>query len=124
MGFGAVGINAISSMNTAVKEIQRRMGDKSKLEQMSFKELNQVISTAGTITNKAQQAIESMARAERYILRHPLEDGTPEDDDMAEMTAEDAKIVLENLTKSLNSSMRIIKGKPDVVATQEEDIDD
>lgn len=125
MGFGAVGINAISTMNTAVKEIQRRMSDKELLQdKLSLKDLNQIIATAGSIANKAQQAVESMARAERYILRHPLEDGAPEDDDIAEMTPDDAKVILENLTKSLNSSMKIIKGKPDIVATQEAEDDD
>jgi len=124
MGFGAVGINAISTMNTAVKEVQRRVTDKEVLQKLSLKELNQIIATAGAVANKAQQAVESMARAERYILRHPLEDGTPEDDDIADMTPDDAKVILENLTKSLNSSMRIIKSKPEVVATQDTEDDD
>lgn len=124
MGFGAVGINSVNAMNIAVKEISKRVGDPSKLQGMSLKELNQIIVTAGSVASKAQQAVESMARAERYIMRHPLEDGISEDDDVADMTAEDAKVVLENLTKSLNASMRIIKKTPDIVATQSEDQDE
>lgn len=124
MGFGAVGIGAINVMNSAVGEIQRRVRDEDKLKNLSLKELNQIIATAGSITNKAQQAVESMARAERYILRHPLEDGVSEDDDTEDMSPDDAKIILENLTKSLNSSMRIIKGKPEVVSEQKDEDDE
>lgn len=124
MGFGAVGIGAINVMNSAVGEIQRRVKDEDRLKNLSLKELNQIIATAGSITNKAQQAVESMARAERYILRHPLEDGVSEDDDTEDMSPDDAKIILENLTKSLNSSMRIIKGKPEVVSEQKDEDDE
>lgn len=124
MGFGAVGINSVNVMNVAVGEIGKRVRDPAQLKELSLKELNQIITTAGSVASKAQQAVESMARAERYILRHPLEDGVSEDDDVAGMTADDAKIVLENLTKSLNASMKIIKKSPDIVATQVEETDD
>ncbi len=118
MGFGAVGINSVNAMNIAVGEISRRVKSPEQLKEMSLKELNQIITTAGSVASKAQQAVESMARAERYILRHPLEDGVSEDDDVADMSADDAKVVLENLTKSLNASMKIIKKTPDIVAVQ------
>lgn len=124
MGFGAVGINSVNAMNIAVGEISRRVKSPEQLKEMSLKELNQIITTAGSVASKAQQAVESMARAERYILRHPLEDGVSEDDDVADMSADDAKVVLENLTKSLNASMKIIKKTPDIVAVQTGEDDD
>jgi hypothetical protein len=124
MGFGAVGINSVNIMNIAVGEIGKRVKDPEQLKSMSLKELDRIIATAGSVTSKAQQAVESMARAERYILRHPLEDGIAEDDDVADMSPEDAKTVLENLTKSLNASMKVIRGTPEVVAVQTRETDD
>lgn len=123
-GFGAVGIQAISVLSTTIGEINTRVKDKEKLNKMSLKELNAIINATGSITNKAQQAIESMARAERYILRHPLEDGVSEDDDLEGMTSDDAMVILQNLTKSLTAVAKITKNNPEVVSTQENEVPD
>ena len=115
MGFGAVGINSINVMSIAVGEINKRVRDPEQLQGLSLKELDRIIVTAGGVASKAQQAVESMARAERYILRHPLEDGVSEDDDVADMTADDAKIILENLNKTLSASMKVLRRPPEVI---------
>ena len=65
-----------------------------------------------------------MARAERYILRHPLEDGVSEDDDVADMSADDAKVILENLSKTLSASMKVLKKDLDIVHTQTDEHED
>ena len=124
MGFGAAGINSVNVMNTAVAEIGRRVKNPEKLGEMSLKELNSIILTAGSVASKAQQAVESMARAERYILRHPLEDGVSEDDDVADMSADDAKVILENLSKTLSASMKVLKKDLDIVHTQTDEHED
>lgn len=119
MGFGAVGINAISALNSAVDEVKRRTKDAGLMQKLSLKELNQIIQTGTTVVSKAQQAIEAMAKAERYILRHPLEDGESEDDDMESMTTDDAMIVLQNLNRSLSAVTKIVRQNPEVVSVQD-----
>lgn len=108
LGFGTVGVRLLGTMDLAAKKLDSRV--KEDLEGMSNKELRETIMVLGTAVQRAQGAIESSAKAERYMARHEIR-RTVDDDDLEDLDSEGAMTILKNLQSSLNS----ITGKGKVV---------
>lgn len=98
LSFGSVGLKLLSTIRKAADHLDVRL---DAADNISTKELRNIIQTAGATVSKAQSAIESMARAERFIARNPLEGGDEEVDDLADLNSEQALLLLTNLSKQL-----------------------
>lgn len=113
-GFAVVGQGLLLTMGKAANELRARV--EKNAEDLSVRELQQIIQTTGTAVGKAQSAIESMARVERFMDRHELSDAEENKDDLEGLDPEGAKLILENLKRTLDSqvktySKRVIDGE-------------
>ncbi|TXH57451.1 MAG: hypothetical protein E6Q97_04420 [Desulfurellales bacterium] len=99
LGFSGTAMQLLKSMQRAAAELDKRLVD--NLEDLSFKELREVIQVTGSTVVKAQSAVEAMVKTERYVMRHPLDLSEEEQDDLAELDPDGAKRILENLSKSV-----------------------
>ena len=89
----------LKTMQTAAKELDTRVSRSP--EDLTIKDLQQIIQVTGTTVVKAQTAVEAMVKTERYVMRHPLDDGSEQTDELDSLDATGAKQILENLSKSI-----------------------
>lgn len=101
------GVNTISLLDTLLSEVKRRStlakDDSLSLQRMSNKDLTGLVGRLTNVALSGQEAVEKMARAERWMARHPLD--TPDDggDDTDNMSTEDAEKILKNMADQLKS---------------------
>lgn len=107
-GFAMVGTRLVATMGLAASELHDRVEKGAK--NMTVKELRDVVQTTGTAVSKAQQALEAMARVERFMERIPLDSGE-EKSDLADIDPAGALLILENLKKTLDSQIRGASGR-------------
>jgi len=117
-------MHLLKSMRRAAEELDKRLAD--GIEDMTLKDLQSVIQTTGTTVAKAQSAVEAMVKTERYVMRHPLDLTEEEQDDLEELDADGAKMILENLSKSIHHiSKKFAREQPiDVPADSVEVVSD
>lgn len=109
LGFSAVALQGLRVMNNAMGELGKR-----EVEGQSVEQLQKTITTCSSAVGKAQSAIESMARAERWIMRHPLDLDEEKGDDLDGIDAEGAKQILENLKGQIDHTVKLF-GKRRIV---------
>jgi len=97
--FGGVGVSLLSTMSKAAKNLDERVTAEG--HKMSTKELRETIQVLGGAIQRSQSAMEAAAKTERYMTRHTLELGDQEGDDLDDLSPESAKLLLNNLAKSL-----------------------
>lgn len=124
LGFSGTAMHLLKSMRRAAEELDKRLAD--GIEDMTLKDLQSVIQTTGTTVAKAQSAVEAMVKTERYVMRHPLDLTEEEQDDLEELDADGAKMILENLSKSIHHiSKKFARERPiDVPADSVEVVSD
>jgi hypothetical protein len=99
LGFSGAALQLLKTMQTAAKELDGRVSRSP--EDLTIKDLQQIIQVTGTTVVKAQTAVEAMVKTERYVMRHPLDDGSENADELEGLDATGAKQILENLSKSI-----------------------
>ena len=108
--FSAAGLDMLEVMREATGALKARLKNP---KEVSTRELLGTIQTAGKTISMAQRSVEGMARAERWILRHPLETGEEgQEDDLAGLDGEGAKRILANLSKQLSHTAKQLRGNP------------
>lgn len=100
LGFSGTAMQLLKSMRRAAEELDNRLSE--GIEDMTIRDLQNVIQVTGTTVAKAQSAVEAMVKTERYVMRHPLDLTEEEQDDLADLDADGAKRILENLSKSIH----------------------
>lgn len=99
LGFSGAAMQLLKTMQTAAKELDSRVSRSP--DDLTIKDLQQIIQVTGTTVVKAQTAVEAMVKTERYVMRHPLDDSNEQADDLDSLDATGAKQILENLSKSI-----------------------
>lgn len=99
LGFSGAAMQLLKTMQTAAKELDSRVSGSPG--DLTIKDLQQIIQVTGTTVVKAQTAVEAMVKTERYVMRHPLDDGSEQTDELDSLDATGAKQILENLSKSI-----------------------
>lgn len=99
LGFSGAAMQLLRTMQTAAKELNSRV--EGHAEDLTLRDLQQIIQVTGTTVVKAQNAVEAMVKTERYVMRHPLDDENDRGDDLEGLDAAGAKMILENLSKSI-----------------------
>lgn len=118
--FSAAGLDMVQVMNEATLVLRARLKNPKTL---TTRELLGTIQTTAKTVSMAQRSVEGMARAERWILRHPLETGDEgSEDDLADIDAEGAKRILANLSKQLSHTARQLRGSPIVGEASGEEV--
>lgn len=102
MGFGGVAMRLVRVMDDATRKLEEKLKGESA-DDMSFKELQSIISTAGSSIQRASASMEVAARLERLWMRSPLEDEDNGETDDREISAEEAKTKLENVMKAIGA---------------------
>lgn len=100
MGFGSVSLRLVSVMDAATRKLEEKVKN-TPADHFTVKDLQGVISTAGATIQRASASMEVAARLERLWMRSPLESEENGDTDDQIVSAEEAKIKLENVMKSL-----------------------
>lgn len=99
LGFSGAAMQLLRTMQTAAKELNTRVEEHA--EDLTLRDLQQIIQVTGTTVVKAQNAVEAMVKTERYVMRHPLDDDGDKGDDLDGLDSAGAKMILENLSKSI-----------------------
>lgn len=117
--FSAATLHLVEITERVAKDLKKKVESQ---DEMTMKDIGNVLRLTGSTIHKAQSAIGTMAKVERYIHRHPLDDGGVEEDDLAGLDAEGAKQILTNLQRSLNAAVK--KTTPIDTQAVEEDPDE
>ena len=99
LGFSGAALRLLTTMQATAKELDSRV--RNDVEDLTIKDLQQILQVTGTTVAKAQTAVEAMVKTERYVMRHPLDDDSGPGDDLEGLDAAGAKMILENLSKSI-----------------------
>lgn len=102
MGFGGVAMRLVRVMDDATRKLEEKLKTE-KASEMSYKELQGIISTAGSSIQRASASMEVAARLERLWMRSPLETEENGETDDREIGAEEAKVKLENVMKAISA---------------------
>lgn len=97
--FGGVAISLVTTLSKTAMILDERV--KTEGTKMSTKELRETIQITSGAISRAQGAMEAAAKTERYMTRHSLDTGSSDGDDLDDLDAESAKLLLNNLAKSL-----------------------
>jgi len=117
LGFSSAALRGLSVMNAAMAELGSR-----DVTKQTVSELQKTITTCSSAVGKAQSSIEAMARAERWIMRHPLDINEEKGDDLDGLDAEGARQILENLKGQIDNTVRLFGKKPIVAETSGEEV--
>lgn len=117
MGFSSVALHGLRVMSSAMVELGAR-----EAKEQTIGELQKTITTVSSAVGKAQSAIECMARAERWIMRHPLDAEEDKGDDLDDLDAEGARQILENLKGQIDNTVRLFGKRPVVAESPGEEI--
>lgn len=115
--FLAVSHTLIGAMEEMSQDIATR-AEASRLgtTKMSNNDLKNLLNAASTTVGRATAAAEAAVRLERLMIATPIEDSDMEEEAMQNMSPEDAKKVLENLLRSVESvTNRTKREQPPVV---------
>lgn len=117
LSFSSVALRGLGVMHAAMTELGKR-----SVEKQSIGELQKTITTCSSAVGKAQASIEAMARAERWIMRHPLDINEEKGDDLDGLDAEGARQILENLKGQIDNTVRLFGKRPVVAETSGEEV--
>lgn len=117
MGFSSVALHGLRVMSNAMTELGAR-----EVKDQTVGELQKTITTVSSAVGKAQSAIECMARAERWIMRHPLDIEEDKGDDLDDLDADGARQILENLKGQIDNTVRLFAKKPIVAESPGEEV--
>lgn len=102
MGFGGVAMRLVRVMDDATRKLEEKLkGDSA--DDLSYKELQSIISSAGSTIQRASASMEVAARLERLWMRSPLDSEENGEVDDREISAEEAKTKLENVMKAIGA---------------------
>lgn len=99
LGFGATGVSLLRTLDKTAKVLETKITEGA--DKMSTKELRDTIQVLSGAVGSSQRAIEAMAKTERYMERHPLTEAASDQDDLDDLSTEQAQLLLTNLAKSL-----------------------
>lgn len=117
LGFSSAALRGLNVMNAAMAELGSR-----DVTKQTVGELQKTITTCSSAVGKAQASIEAMARAERWIMRHPLDINEEKGDDLDGLDAEGARQILENLKGQIDNTVRLFGKRPIVAETSGEEV--
>jgi hypothetical protein len=118
--FSAATLHLVEVTERVAKDLKRKV---EAQDDLSMKDINSILKLTGSTIHRAQSAIGTMAKVERYIHRHPLDDGGVEEDDLAGLDADGAKQILTNLHRSLNAAVKKIEPIDTTIVDGETDED-
>lgn len=116
--FLGVSTTLLKAMEEMAEDInERATASRLGTARLSNNDLKNLLNAASTTVGRATAAAEAAVKVERLMMATPIDDTSTDEEAMENMSPEDAKKVLENLMRSVESvTSRARREQPPVVA--------